>query len=261
MIDEVVVIHFHVDQGRFAEHDVAGGDDTDQFLRLPGLLQGVDSGIELIRRNVEEDCIFIADAEVAADHSIGLAHGPAQFFPRLGLAQAAVEDIAGQDFADAEDDGPFADISHRFIEQLDTLVEDVDGAHHLLLRFFQQSYVLAGLFTVGQGRVALLLGFVHGDLDDRQLTGLVVAGRLGLLQVELRRPDFLVLAIQLFLLLLQQFFIGSDEVVLVIQFLPQLLSLLQQFVALGFELGLLHLQLVHAEQGNADVFRQNRHDA
>ena len=100
---------------------------------------------------------------MTADHGIGLAHGPAQFFPRLGLAQAAVEDVAGQDFADAEDDGSFANIGHRFIEQLDALVEDVDGAHHLLFRFFQHGYVLTGLVAVSQSRVALLLGFVHGD--------------------------------------------------------------------------------------------------
>ena len=261
VIDEVVVIHFDVDQGRFAEHDVAGGDDAEQFLRLPGFLQGVDSSVEFVWRNIEEDRIFIADAEMTADHGIGLAHGPAQFFPRLGLAQAAVEDVTGQDFADAEDDRPFADIGHRFIEQLDVLVEDVDGAHHLLLRFFQHSYVLTGLFTIGQGRVALLLGFVHGNLDDRQLAGLVVAGGLGLLQVQLSRPDFFILAVQLFLLFLQEFFIGGDELVLIVQFLAQVLGLLQQFIPLGFELGLLHLQLVHTEQGDADIFRQDRHDA
>ena len=104
MIDEVVVIHFDVDQSRFTEHDIAGGDDAEQFLRFPGFLQGVDSGVEFVWRNIEQDRIFIADAEMTADHGIGLAHGPAQFFPRLGLAQAAVEDVTGQDFADAEDD-------------------------------------------------------------------------------------------------------------------------------------------------------------
>ena len=198
---------------------------------------------------------------MTADHGIGLAHGPAQFFPCLSLTQAAIEDVTGQDFADAEDDRPFTDISHRFIEELDALVKDIDGIHHLLFRLFQHGYILTGLFTVSQGRVALFLGFVHGDLDSRQLAGFIVTSGLGLLQIQLGRPDFFIFPVQLFLLLLQEFFIRCDKLVLVIQFLAQVLGLLQQFVPLSFELGLLHLQLMHAKQGDTNVFRQNGHDA
>lgn len=56
------------------------------------------------------------------------------------------------------------------------------------------------------------------------MAGLVVAGGLGLLQVQLSRPDFFILAVQLFLLFLQEFFIGGDELVLVVQFLAQVLA-------------------------------------
>lgn len=53
MINQLVIIHFDMNQGRFAEDDVAGRDDAQEFLRLAGFLQGVDGSIGFFRRNIQ----------------------------------------------------------------------------------------------------------------------------------------------------------------------------------------------------------------
>ena len=248
-------MHINMNQGRFADHDIARRDEADQLLAAGfALLQGADGRVEFVGRNVHHDGIFIGNAQIPANHGVGLLHGPAQFFPRRLAVLAAAEHDAGQDFPYAEHDGSLADISHRFIEDTDALVEHLDSADHAFLRFFQYGQVMLRRIPVRYGLVFILQGFIHGDLYDRQLTGLVVPSCLSLLQIKLRQPDFLVFPVQLLLLQLQQVFVRGDEAVLFIQFFPQIAGLLQQLVALRFQRFVLHPELPHSKQGDAHVF-------
>ena len=103
--------------------------------------------------------------------------------------------------------------------------------------------------------------FIAGHLYDSQLAAHIIAGRLGLLQIQLCHPYAVVGIGQLLFLMTQQVFIGSQQVVLFFHFQSQCPGLFQQPVPLLFQFGFLKLQLMHPEQGDADVLRKNGHDA
>ena len=93
------------------------------------------------------------------------------------------------------------------------------------------------------------------------MTAHIIAGGLGLLQIQLCHPYAVVGIGQLLFLMTEQVFVGCQEIVLFFHFQSQLPGLLQQPVPLLFQFGLLQLQLVHPEQGDADILRKDRHDA